>query len=89
LRTRLDVSVKPGCRKPGIGVRAGVVTISVRERAVEGTANAAVLCAVAEWLGVPPSHVTLVRGRTSRRKLLEIEGLSEEVRAAKLAALGK
>ncbi|WP_319454270.1 MULTISPECIES: DUF167 domain-containing protein [unclassified Mycobacterium] len=71
----LSVRVKPGSRKgPFVDVGPnGDITIYVREAAVEGKANDAVLRVLAEHLGVPRSRVTLVSGRTSRVKRFRIE----------------
>jgi uncharacterized protein YggU (UPF0235/DUF167 family) len=66
----ISVRVKPGSKK-GPLVEAGAdgeLTIFVRERAVEGKANEAVVKVLAEHLGVPRSHVTLKSGATSRIK---------------------
>jgi uncharacterized protein YggU (UPF0235/DUF167 family) len=71
----LSVRVKPGSRK-GPLVEVGLdgdITIHVREAAVEGKANDAVLRVLAEHLGVPRSRVTLASGRTSRVKRFRIE----------------
>jgi uncharacterized protein YggU (UPF0235/DUF167 family) len=46
---------------------------------VEGQATKAVLQAVADALGVRRSAVTLVRGATSRDKLLEVAGSEAEI----------
>lgn len=48
--------------------------VRVQERAVEGKATEAALAAVADALGVPRRKVTLVRGASSRRKVVEIDG---------------
>jgi uncharacterized protein YggU (UPF0235/DUF167 family) len=71
----LSVRVKPGSRKgPLVDVGPdGDITIYVREAAVEGKANDAVLRVLAEHVGVPRSRVTLVSGRTSRVKRFRIE----------------
>jgi uncharacterized protein YggU (UPF0235/DUF167 family) len=53
--------------------------VAVAARAVEGQATKAVLQAVAEALGVRRSAVTLVRGATSRDKLLEVAGSEAEI----------
>ena len=50
------------------------------------SANAALLRFVAQCLGVPPRSVLLLRGQTSRRKLISVAGWgSEAVRQALLA----
>jgi len=68
------VRVKPGSKK-GPLVEAGPdgeLTIYVRERAVEGKANDAVVALLAKHLGVPRSRVELASGATSRMKRFRI-----------------
>ena len=72
---RYGVSVKPGSRKGPlveVGLDGGLV-VHVRERAVDGAANAAVIKVVAAHFGVARSRVTILRGHTSRTKLLDVE----------------
>jgi uncharacterized protein YggU (UPF0235/DUF167 family) len=70
----ITVRVKPGSRKgPLVEVGAdGVLTIYVRERAVEGKANEAVVKLLAAHLSVPRSRVELVSGATSRVKRFRV-----------------
>ncbi|MBX9922286.1 DUF167 domain-containing protein [Mycolicibacterium frederiksbergense] len=70
----VSVRVKPGSKK-GPLVEAGpdgALTIYVRERAVEGKANDAVVALLAKHLGVPRSRVELASGATSRMKRFRI-----------------
>jgi uncharacterized protein len=60
--------------------------VAVSARAVDGAATEAVLVAVAKALGVRPRQVTLVRGATSRDKLLEISDPPDDLQA-RIAAL--
>ena len=74
---RLTVRVRPGASRTRVGGRYGEgadarLVVAVSARAVDGAATDAVLGAVAEALGVRPWQVTLVQGRTSRDKTLEI-----------------
>jgi uncharacterized protein YggU (UPF0235/DUF167 family) len=74
---RFEVRAKPGSRH-GIGVEVGddgMLTVRVRERAVDGAANDAIVAAVAEHLGVRAAHVRIVRGHTARVKLVDVEGV--------------
>ena len=66
--------VKPGSRKgPLVEVgEDGGLTIYVRERAVEGKANEAVVKLLAAHLGVPKSRVELVSGATSPVKRFRV-----------------
>lgn len=73
---RYGVTVKPGSKK-GPLVEAdeeGSLTLFVRERAVDGAANDRVIKLLAAHFGVPKSRITIVRGHTSRQKLVEVEG---------------
>ncbi|QAY74266.1 DUF167 domain-containing protein [Agromyces protaetiae] len=76
----ITVRVKPGSRK-GASVEpleddpAASWVVTVRERAVDGAANAGVERAVAEHFGVPRSAVEIVRGHTARIKRVRIDGI--------------
>lgn len=72
---RYGVTVKPGSKKgPLVEVADdGSLTLFVRERAVDGAANDGVVKLLAAHFGVPRSRVTIVRGHTSRSKLVEID----------------
>ena len=70
----ISVRVKPGSRKgPLVETGAdGELTVYVREPAVEGKANEAVVRLLAEHLGVAPSRLDLVSGATSRVKRFRV-----------------
>jgi uncharacterized protein YggU (UPF0235/DUF167 family) len=80
----LRVRATPKAAKPGVG---GIETtpeglalaVKVRAAPDKGAANAAVEAAVAEWLGVPRSHVRLAAGPRSRVKMLAIAGDSAQL----------
>ena len=68
------VKVKPGSSKGPLVETGpdGELTIYVRERAVEGKANDAVIRLLATHLRLPPSRVELVSGKTSRLKRFRV-----------------
>jgi uncharacterized protein len=70
----VTVRVKPGSRKGPLVETAddGDLTIYVREPAVDGKANDAVIRLLAEHLGVARSQLTLASGATSRLKRFRI-----------------
>jgi uncharacterized protein YggU (UPF0235/DUF167 family) len=75
----LTVRVKPGSRKgplvePSPDDPAAALTVFVRERAVDGAANAGVIQALAAHFEVARRDVMIVRGETSRIKRVRIEG---------------
>jgi uncharacterized protein len=82
---RILLRVRPGASRTAVGGRydgpAGpALVVAVAARAVEGQATKAVLEAVAAALGVRRSAVTLVRGATSRDKLVDVEGDENAIR---------
>ena len=71
------VRVRPGASRTRVGGSYGEgegarLVVAVSARAVDGAATAAVLRAVAEALDVRPHQVTLLRGATSRDKVLAV-----------------
>ena len=71
----LVVRVKPGSRKgPLVEIGDdGSLTIYVQQRAVDGKANEAVTKVLAGHLGVAPSRVRLVSGKTARTKRFRVD----------------
>jgi hypothetical protein len=71
----VTVRVQPGSSRPRVGgEHAGALVVRVAARAVDGRATEAALAAVAEAFGVPRRQVTLVRGATSRTKVVDVSG---------------
>ena len=50
-----------------------MLEVRVSDRAVDGAATAAAIAAVADAFGVPRRAVTLVVGRRSRTKVLDVD----------------
>jgi len=70
---RVAIYVRPNSSTPGVGGDFdGALVVRVAEPPDAGRATEAALRAVAAALDLPRRSVTLVRGATSRRKLLEI-----------------
>ena len=70
--------VKPGSRRgPLVEATpddpAASVTVHVRQRAVDGEANAGVIAALAEHFGVPRRAVEIVRGHAARIKRVRVD----------------
>lgn len=70
---RLAVRVTPGARDQSVVIAEGAVQVKVRAPADKGAANDAVIALLAEALDCPPSHLSLLRGATSRQKLFRVE----------------
>jgi uncharacterized protein YggU (UPF0235/DUF167 family) len=74
----LTVRVKPGSRRGPLveATRddpAASVVVHVRERAVDGAANAGVIAALAEHYGVARRDVHIVRGHAARIKRVRVD----------------
>lgn len=69
---RLAVRVTPGAREEGLAIADGRLLARVRARAEGGKANEAVLALLARALNVATSRLRLLRGATSREKLIQI-----------------
>jgi len=71
---RLALRVTPGARVEALEVSDGRLLAKVRAKPEDGKANDAVIALVASALHLGPSRVKLLRGATSREKMLEIGG---------------
>ena len=69
----LAVRVTPGAREDAMAIDGDKLIARVRAVPDGGKANLAVLALIAGALGVAPSHLELLRGGTSREKLLRIQ----------------
>jgi uncharacterized protein len=69
---RLAVRVTPGARVQALEIVGGKLQAKVRAKPDDGKANAAVLELLARGLGLAPSRLRLLRGATSREKLVQI-----------------
>lgn len=71
--TRLFVTVKTKAKKVGATrIDETHFKVAVKEAPDKGKANEAVIKALAKFLGVAPSHLTIASGHTSRQKVIEI-----------------
>ena len=70
------------------GVRDGVLLARVAAPPIDGKANRALCRLFARELGVRPSDVSVVLGAASRDKLVQIEGISEDVVSAAIERAG-
>lgn len=82
---RILLRVRPGASRSAVGGRydgvAGpALVVAVAARAVEGQATKAVLESVAAAFGVRRAAVTLIRGATSRDKLVDVAGEEDDLR---------
>jgi len=70
----ITVRVKPGSRKgPLVETDGDITTVYLQQRAVDGKANAALVEILAAHFGVSKSRVDILRGHTSRTKVVRVD----------------
>ncbi len=75
---QFEVKVTPRSSRNEIaGYSEGVIKVKLTAVPVEGEANQALISFLAEICGVARKNVTILKGETSRRKLVEISGLGK------------
>ena len=83
----LHVKVQPRASRNEIGAALGAeLKVKVTAPPVDAAANEAVIRLLAETLDCPRGSVQLVRGQTSRHKVLFLQGLDAESVAARLVS---
>jgi uncharacterized protein (TIGR00251 family) len=74
---RVSVYIQPRAKRTEVAGRHGSdLKIRIAAPPVDHAANEALLAFVAQRLGVPQRNVRLIAGVTSRRKVLEIDGVT-------------
>jgi uncharacterized protein (TIGR00251 family) len=81
----LSLKVQPRASSNGVvGPAGNELRVKVTAPPVDAAANEALLRFLAEHLGCPRNRVELVRGQTSRHKVVKIYGIPVEGIAARL-----
>jgi uncharacterized protein (TIGR00251 family) len=76
---RFTVKVHPRARRSAVTGRLGDAwKLDLTAPPIEGKANDECVRLLAEVAGVPRARVRIVTGLTSRTKVVEIEGITEE-----------
>jgi uncharacterized protein (TIGR00251 family) len=76
---RFTVKVHPRARRSAVTGRLGDAwKLDLTAPPIEGKANDECVRVLAEVVGVPRARVRIVAGLTSRTKVVEIEGVTEE-----------
>ena len=86
-RTTLRLRVVPGATRPAIVGRHGDAwKVRVAANAERGQANAAVLELLASTLALPRRNLVITAGRSSRDKLVALEGVTPDAVEERLSA---
>jgi len=70
---RISIRVSAGARQEFVAVEGNRLSVKVRVKPQNGAANAAVIGLLAKALGIAASSCRIVRGMTSRDKLIQID----------------
>jgi uncharacterized protein (TIGR00251 family) len=77
--TRISLRVYPhAARSELVGFTDGVLRVKVAAPPVKGQANRELLAFLSEVLAVGKGALTIVKGHTSRSKVIAVDGLSHE-----------
>lgn len=76
---KIQVKVTPKASKNEVeGWEEEVLKVRLTVVPEKGKANAALIALLSKYFKVPKSHITIVKGETSRNKIVEIKDLSKE-----------
>ncbi|AHB88633.1 protein of unknown function DUF167 [Thermosynechococcus sp. NK55a] len=71
--SKKHVIVKPNARQSSVSITPeGQLLVAVRAPASDGKANQELIAVLAEYFRVPKSRIQLVKGYTSRHKVIEL-----------------
>ncbi|EMI66621.1 DUF167 domain-containing protein [Leptospira noguchii] len=71
---KFTVYVKPNSKKVFFRKEEdGVLTIAVREPALEGKANEAVIESISKEMKIPKSKIRILSGEKNKKKIIEID----------------
>jgi uncharacterized protein (TIGR00251 family) len=85
--TSLRLKVTPSASRDAVvGWQEDILRVHVRAPAQRGKANEAVLRLLANALGVDQRRLRIVRGETSRQKVLSVDGLDQAGIRARLTS---
>jgi len=77
-RIRIEIKVQPRSSKNQVaGEQDGALKIKLTAPPVDGEANQALIKYLSTWLKIPKKNITLLKGETSRHKLVEIKGIDK------------
>jgi len=84
---RVTVKVHPRARRSAINGRFGeAYKLDLAAPPVDGKANEECVRFFAELAGVPRARVRIVTGMTSRMKVVEVEGMSQDELERRMAS---
>jgi len=86
----VEVLVAPRAKRSHlVGLHGGYPKIALAAPPIEGRANEALVEFLAKLLKIPRRNIGIVRGGASKRKALEIQGVTKEILQSALESVGK
>ncbi|MEN6350599.1 MAG: DUF167 domain-containing protein [Syntrophomonas sp.] len=77
---RFEIKVQPrSSRNQIVGEHEGHLKIKLTAPPVDGEANQALIAFLSEFFKLPKKNVEIIKGETSRQKLVFIKGLTSEI----------
>jgi len=78
-RVEISVQVHPNAAKNEVaGITDGVWRIRVAAPPVKSKANKELVSYLSRLLGVSKSQIAIIKGQTTRKKIIAIDGLTQE-----------
>ena len=78
-QSRISIRVYPGAaRNEVVGFSNGVLRVKVSAPPVKGKANRELVAFLSQLLGVSQDSISIIKGHTSRNKIITIYDLSQE-----------
>jgi uncharacterized protein (TIGR00251 family) len=88
--TRLGVKVTPNAGRNEIsGLKDGVLQVKINAPPEKGKANKELVAFIAEKAGISKTAISIIKGMTSRNKVILIQGISNEELISRLQRRGK
>ena len=76
---RVSIRVQPRASSNAIvGVHGDAMKVRLTAPPVDGAANEALVSLLAGTFGIPPRDITIVAGSSSRSKVVELAGVTED-----------
>lgn len=76
---RISVRVQPRASTSGIvGLHGNALKVRITAPPVDGAANEALVELLRSTFGIPARAITIVAGASSRMKVVELEGVTED-----------
>jgi uncharacterized protein (TIGR00251 family) len=81
--SRITIQLIPNAKQNAIvGYESGAWKIRITAPPIEGRANEALIDFLSDILDLPKSGIEIMKGRASRKKILEIQANSSEIEEA-------